>query len=45
MSKKLPRGIFPSQAVSDAEKASLQYGLEVAKAIEGELMVICLILI
>ena len=36
MSKKLPRGIFPSQAVSDAEKASLQYGLEIAKAIEGE---------
>ena len=36
MSKQLPRGIFPSQAVSDAEKASLQYGLEVAKAIEGE---------
>ena len=36
MSKQLPKGIFPSQAVSDAEKASLQYGLEVAKAIESE---------
>ena len=36
MSKQLPKGIFPSQAVSDAEKANLQYGLEVAKAIESE---------
>jgi len=36
MSKTLPRGVFPSQAVSDQEKASLQYGTEVAKAIESE---------
>lgn len=36
MSKILPKGIFPSQAVSDAEKADPTYGLEVAKAIEGE---------
>ena len=36
MSKILPRGIFPSQAVSDQEKADPKYGLEVAKAIEGE---------
>lgn len=36
MSKTLPKGIFPSQAVSDAEKADLQYGMEVAKAIESE---------
>jgi hypothetical protein len=36
MSKILPRGIFPSQAVSDGDKASFDYGLEVAKAIEGE---------
>ena len=36
MSKILPKGIFPSQAVSDAEKTSQAYGLEVAKAIEGE---------
>ena len=36
MSKTLPRGIFPSQAVSNSEKASVQYGMEVAKAIESE---------
>ena len=36
MQKTLPKGIFPSQAVSDAEKASTQYGLDVARAIEGE---------
>jgi len=33
MSKK---GYFPSQVVSDAEKASAEYGLKVAKAIESE---------
>ena len=33
MSKK---GYFPSQVVSDAEKASYEYGLKVAKAIESE---------
>lgn len=36
MSKTLPRGIFPSQAVNDETKASLEYGLEVAKAVESE---------
>ena len=36
MSEMLPSGIFPSQAVSDAEKTSPEYGLEVAKAIESE---------
>jgi hypothetical protein len=36
MSKTIPNGIFPSQAVSDLEKASYQYGLEVARAIETE---------
>ena len=30
------KGIFPSQAVSDSEKSSLQYGMEVSKAIEAE---------
>ena len=36
MSKTLPNGIFPSQAVSDSEKASHNYGLDVASAIETE---------
>ena len=36
MSKVLPSGIFPSQSVSDAEKSSTQFGLEVARAIESE---------
>ena len=36
MAKVSPRGIFPSQAVSDAEKQSTDYGLEVAKAVESE---------
>ena len=36
MSKILPKGIFPSQAVEDAVKASPEYGLEVANAIESE---------
>ena len=36
MSKVLPKGIFPSQAVSDSEKSSLEYGMEVARAIESE---------
>jgi hypothetical protein len=36
MSKVLPKGIFPSQAVSDAEKADPKYGMDVAKAIESE---------
>ena len=33
---KTTQGYFPSQVVSDAEKASYEYGLKVAKAIEGE---------
>jgi len=36
MAKIPTRSIFPSQAVSDIEKADLQYGLEVAKAVESE---------
>ena len=36
MSKTLPKGIFPSQAVSDSEKALPAYGMEVAKSIESE---------
>ena len=36
MSKVLPKGIFPSQAVSDEEKSSINYGMEVARAIESE---------
>ena len=36
MAKVPTRSIFPSQAVSDIEKADLQYGLEVAKAVESE---------
>ena len=30
------KSYFPSQAVSDAEKLSYEYGLKVAKAIEAE---------
>ena len=30
------KGIFPSQAVSDAEKSSNEYGLEISRAIESE---------
>ena len=33
---KSTKGYFPSQVVSDAEKASYEYGLKVAKAIEHE---------
>ena len=36
MARVSPRGIFPSQAVSDAEKRSTKYGLEIAKAVESE---------
>ena len=36
MAKVLTKGIFPSQAISDVEKADSKYGLEVAKAIESE---------
>ena len=36
MAKVITKGIFPSQAVSDTEKASSEYGLQVAKAIESE---------
>ena len=31
-----PKGIFPSQAVSDKEKDSLDYGMEISRAIEAE---------
>jgi len=33
---KTTKGYFPSQVVSDAEKASYKYGLQVARAIENE---------
>ena len=36
MSEKAIKGYFPSQVVSDLEKASYDYGLKVAKAIEYE---------
>jgi len=36
MYKKFIKNYFPSQVVSDAEKSSVDYGLEVAKAIESE---------
>ena len=36
MANVITKGIFPSQAVSDAEKASEQYGLQVGNAIESE---------
>ena len=36
MAKVSPKGIFPSQSVSDAEKKSLGYGLKIAKAVESE---------
>ena len=36
MIKTKPKSSFPSQAVPDAEKSSMEYGLQVAKAIEAE---------
>ena len=36
MAESVMKSYFPSQAVSDDEKLSMQYGLEVAKAIENE---------
>ena len=33
---KSPNNYFPSQAVSDLEKVSFDYGLKIAKAIESE---------
>jgi hypothetical protein len=36
MARVSPKGIFPSQAVSDAEKRGLDYGLQIAKAVESE---------
>ena len=36
MAKTHPIGLFPSQAVSDSEKASLEYGTKVGIAIESE---------
>ena len=36
MAKVIKQGIFPSQATSDAEKSSEQYGLQIGSAIEAE---------
>jgi hypothetical protein len=36
MAKVITKGIFPSQAVPDVEKASYEYGMQIAKAIESE---------
>mgnify|MGYP003123075795 CR=1 FL=1 len=36
MAESVMKNYFPSQAVNDDEKLSMQYGLEVAKAIENE---------
>ena len=36
MAKSHPTGLFPSQTVSDAEKASLEYGKKIGRAIESE---------
>ena len=36
MAESVMKSYFPSQAVNDDEKLSMQYGLEVAKAIENE---------
>ena len=36
MAKTPTRSIFPSQALSDIEKADLKYGLQVARAVESE---------
>src|SRR6056300_149301 len=36
MAKSHPIGLFPSQSVSNAEKASLEYGQKIGRAIESE---------
>ena len=36
MAKSHPTGLFPSQSVSNAEKASLEYGKKIGRAIESE---------
>ena len=36
MAVQIQKGYFPSQIASDTEKASYEYGLEVAQAIEAE---------
>ena len=36
MAEQVLKGSFPSQVASDITKASQEYGLEVAKAIESE---------
>ena len=36
MAKSHPTGLFPSQAVSNAEKASMEYGKKIGQAIESE---------
>ena len=40
MAESVVKSYFPSQAVSDAEKQSSDYGLKVAKAIESEWFVV-----
>ena len=36
MADSISKNLFPSQVVSDLEKASLEYGLKIGKAIESE---------
>jgi hypothetical protein len=36
MAKSHPTGLFPSMSVSDAEKASIEYGKKIGRAIESE---------
>ena len=36
MANSFSKGYFPSQVASDSEKATIDYGLKVAKAIEDE---------
>ena len=36
MANSHPTGLFPSQSVSNAEKASLEYGQKIGRAIESE---------
>tara|TARA_X000000368_G_scaffold417025_1_gene412308 strand:+ start:506 stop:2929 length:2424 start_codon:yes stop_codon:yes gene_type:complete len=36
MAKSHPKGLFPSQSVTNAEKASIEYGAKIGRAIESE---------
>ena len=36
MAESVKKSYFPSQVVSDLEKASIEYGMEVGRAIESE---------